>query len=205
MNICVIPAKGTSTRIPGKNIRNFHGRPILARAIEIAQQSGVFDDIIVSTDSELIADVARVCGVRSFMRGPELSETDGHPDVGTQEVTRDVVEKISNALALMVGNPPAMALDYVCCLYATAALAWPHDLVQGLNRMLTIDKWVYVTDHDGKDCGQWYWGKAQWFMDRVPLTNAEFHRLPPNRAVDINTEEDWLLAEKHFAELKGIT
>ena len=74
MKIAVIPARGGSKRIPRKNVRQFCGKPLLAYPIDICLQSGLFKHVIVSTDSEEIAEVARACGAEvPFMRPPELA------------------------------------------------------------------------------------------------------------------------------------
>ena len=69
MKICLIPARGGSKRIPRKNIREFRGKPMIARSISAAQESSCFDQIIVSTDDEEIAEVARAFGAEvPFLR-----------------------------------------------------------------------------------------------------------------------------------------
>ena len=84
MKIAVIPARGGSKRIPRKNIRAFAGKPIIAYSIAAARECGLFDRIIVSTDDEEIAAVARAFGAETpFRRPPELS--DDH--TGTDPVT----------------------------------------------------------------------------------------------------------------------
>ena len=75
MKVAVIPARGGSKRIPRKNIRDFAGKPIIAYSIDCAKQSGLFDRIIVSTDDEEIADVARDFGAEvPFLRPPDLAD-----------------------------------------------------------------------------------------------------------------------------------
>ena len=75
MNICVIPARGGSKRIPRKNIKEFCGKPMIAWSIEAAIESGCFDRIIVSTDDAEIADVAEKFGATiPFMRPAELAD-----------------------------------------------------------------------------------------------------------------------------------
>ena len=72
--VAIITARGGSKRIPGKNIKDFCGKPIIAYSIEAAIQSGLFDEVMVSTDSEEIADVARRYGANvPFMRSAERS------------------------------------------------------------------------------------------------------------------------------------
>jgi CMP-N-acetylneuraminic acid synthetase len=77
--ICVIPARGGSKGIPGKNLIDFGGKPLLAWSIDVALQSGVIDRVIVSTDSEDIAEAARVAGAEvPFIRPPELANDAVH-------------------------------------------------------------------------------------------------------------------------------
>ena len=89
MNICVIPARGGSERIPHKNIKEFNGKPLIAYSIEAAYKSNCFDRVIVSTDDDKIAKIARSYGADvPFFRPDELS--DNH--VGTLPVIKHAVE-----------------------------------------------------------------------------------------------------------------
>ena len=75
MNVAVIPARGWSKRIPKKNIKKFRGKPMIAYSIEAAIKTGIFDDIIVSTDSQEIAEISNEYGARApFIRPDELSD-----------------------------------------------------------------------------------------------------------------------------------
>ena len=79
MNICVIPARGGSKRIPGKNIKKFCGRPIIAYSIDAAIKSGLFKRIIVSTDSNEISKIANKYGAETpFIRPERLSDDFTH-------------------------------------------------------------------------------------------------------------------------------
>ena len=116
MNIAIIPARGGSKRIPRKNIREFCGKPMIAWPIAAAAKSGLFDHIIVTTDDEEIAEVAREAGAQvPFTRPVELS--DDH--AGTTDVVVHALE-----WALGAGWP----VDAACCIYATAAFIAPEDL-----------------------------------------------------------------------------
>ena len=120
MRIAVIPARGGSKRIPGKNIRPFHGKPIIAYSIEAAAESGCFDAIIVSTDDDAIADVARSYGAEvPFKRPPELS----NDTIGTIPVTAHAVRWFEE------NRGP---LDLACCIYATAPFIRAEDIRRGL-------------------------------------------------------------------------
>ncbi len=121
MNACIIPARGGSKRIPKKNIREFCGKPMIVRSIEAAQAAGVFDRIIVTTDSEEIAAIARAYGAEvPFMRPPELS--------GDHALTKAVVIHALNWF-----KEEGVELEYACCLYATAPFVQPNYLNEGLD------------------------------------------------------------------------
>ncbi len=123
MKLAVIPARGGSKRIPRKNIRHFLGKPIIAYSIETALESGLFDEVMVSTDDEEIADVARKYGASiPFMRPEDIA--DDHA------VILDVLKSV---LAWFEDNrnPP----DYVCCIYATAPFIRAADLREAFGRV----------------------------------------------------------------------
>jgi len=108
MNLCVIPARGGSKRIPRKNIKSFLGKPIIAYSIQAAIDSGCFDKVIVSTDDEEIALVARQYGAETpFIRPEELS----NDYAGTLPVVKHAIEWFEDH-----STRPGS----VCCLYATA-------------------------------------------------------------------------------------
>ena len=89
-NICIIPARGGSKRIPRKNIKNFLGKPIIAYSIEAAQKSGLFDEIMVSTDDPKIAETAKKHGAKV----PFLRSTENANDFATlADVLIEVVEQ----------------------------------------------------------------------------------------------------------------
>ena len=192
MNIAIIPARGGSQRIPGKNIRLFHGKPIIAYSIETARASGCFDKIIVSTDSVEIATVAKAYGAKIHNRAKKLAE-DG---VGTQEVTKA-------ALQWWLSSPGTRAPEFACCIYATAPLMSSIDLRAGLAMLHSGEhKYAYSCGPNAEDAGQWYWGRPKAFLQEVPLEgNSARLCLPAERVCDINTEDDWQRAERMFADL----
>ena len=225
--VAVIPARGGSRRIPGKNIREFHGRPMLAWPLRTAIDSGLFDRIIVSTDDDQVADVARNYGAEvPFTRPRELS--DDH--TGTGAVTR-------HALHWLVehGDSP----EHVCCIYPTAAFLQAGDLVAGLQQLQSGD-WDFAfsavpfshpvqraiaMDGQGQvamvdpacagvrsqdlppryhDAGQFYWGTASaWDEHRSVFHARSCAVLLPNwRVQDIDTPDDWRRAELIFHVLQ---
>ena len=113
MKICVIPARGGSKRIPRKNIKLFHNKPMIAWSIRAAKKSKIFDKIIVSTDDEEIAAEAEERGVEvPFMRPKEISDDYTN--------TTDVISH-SCEWALKKKLP----IEMVCCIYATAPFVRP--------------------------------------------------------------------------------
>ena len=114
MNICVIPARGGSKRIPRKNIKEFNGKPIIAYSIEAAFESNCFDQVIVSTDDNEIKVVAKKYGAQvPFVRPDELS----NDYVGTIPVIKHAIEWMEDHNNY---------IENVCCLYATAPVSYTH-------------------------------------------------------------------------------
>ncbi|YCM46044.1 pseudaminic acid cytidylyltransferase [Verrucomicrobiaceae bacterium 227] len=222
MNLAIIPARGGSKRIPGKNIREFRGKPMIAWSILAAQESGCFDRIIVSTDDPEIADVARTWGAETpFVRPPDLSD-DFTPTI---PVLRHAVEAIQSK------SGPKITLG--CCLYATAPFVSPDDLRKGadvlkndplldfafsvtsfpfpIQRALRINSSGLVEmphpEHEltrsqdleehFHDAGQFYWFRPPSLLSHDGFFNASSAPilLPRERVQDIDTEDDWRCAE----------
>ncbi len=223
MRVAVIPARGGSKRIPRKNIKMFCGKPMIVWSIEAALQSGCFDQVLVSTDDQEIAEVALRHGAHvPFMRPPELSDD----YTGTIPVVRHAVEQLI---------AQGMGAQQVCCIYATAPFVTPEDLRRGLLTLESsaADYAFSVTSYafpiqravslDAKgrvemfspdsfntrsqdledayhDAGQFYWGKASaWLEGRIIFgRSAAAVLLPRHRVQDIDTAEDWVRAEWMF-------
>ncbi len=221
--LCIIPARGGSKRIPRKNIRPFLGRPIIAYAIEAAKESGCFDEIMVSTDDEEIAAIAREHGASvPFMRSKE---------------TADDHSNFTDALAevLRCYEARGKVFEYCCCIFPTAALTKAAHLKEGweklqadpalyavvpvlqfgypVQRALKIQETrlhmfqpenYFVRSQDMEkayhDAGQWYWMRADKISGQLRLlapTSAPVV-ISEMDAQDIDNEVDWLLAEvKH--------
>ncbi len=118
-SIAIIPARGGSKRIPRKNIKDFLGKPIIAYSIQAALDSGIFDEVMVSTDDEEIAEVARRYGASvPFMRSEATSN-----DYAT---TADVINEVMKWY-----DDNGSTYDLICCIYATAPFVTPEKLQQG--------------------------------------------------------------------------
>ncbi len=228
MKIAVIPARGSSKRIPRKNIKEFCGKPMIAWSIEAARDSGCFDRIIVSTDDSEIAAVAREYGAETpFIRPPLLS----NDYTGTIPVIAHTVEWLQ-------ANGPAPEL--VCCLYATAPFVTADALNRGLQRLqqddcdyafsvtsfpFPIQRAVRITPGDRvemfqpehfatrsqdleeafHDAGQFYWGRSQAWLEQRPLFSNRSApvMLAREYVQDIDTPEDWSRAEKMFESIRA--
>lgn len=198
--IAIIPARGGSTRIKGKNIRAFHGKPIIAYSIEAAHNSGCFERIFVSTDDPAIAAVAKAYGAKIHQRSRAMSQN----EVGTQEVAQDALRSLISGLK----EPP----KYACVIYPTAPLMLPKDLQAGFELLAERPDnprafhYVYTAGQDGADAGQWYWGWVDAFLTARPLhsnpPNSLRYILPAERVCDVNFEADWQRAEVLYRNLK---
>lgn len=226
--LAVIPARSGSKRIPSKNIRPFLGRPIMAYPIAAALDSGVFSCVLVSTDADAVADVARQSGAEvPFLRPPELSGD----YVPTVDVLLHALSWAENAWG---------PVSSVCCLYPTAAFVTADLIRQGLAvladgnatsvftvarysssilRALTIDEsgglrmmwpeFELTRSQDMPaayyDAGQMYWVDAAALKQERKLytRRAVPVVLPDGRVQDIDTEADWQLAELKYGLLRG--
>jgi pseudaminic acid cytidylyltransferase len=195
MQIAIIPARGGSSRIRGKNKRPFMGRPIVEYSIEAAMTSQLFDEVIVSSDSQEILAIAERMKVRGFERDPYYARD----EVGTQEVAKYVIEQ---ADAAFDARGP---ITRACVIYPTAPLMYLQDLIDAhawLEEM-DADFVMSVAANPLADAAQFYWGKAEAFRTQVPLI-AQWTIMYPidqGRVCDINTEEDWNLAERKYKAL----
>ena len=132
MNILIIPARGGSKRIPRKNIKEFKGKPIIERTINAVKNLNFFQKIIVSTDDKEIAEIASLAGAEiPFLRPKDLSDDFTN--------TRDV---ILHAIGWYESN--SIKFDKVCCLYPTAVLLDPNDLIKGIKLLGLENDQKYV-------------------------------------------------------------
>jgi len=226
MNICIIPARGGSKRIPRKNIKKFNGKPIIAYSIETAIKSNCFNKIIVSTDDEEIATVASDYGADvPFMRPAELSDDYTMP----APVIVHAIEFLKNQGA---------DIDFVCCIYATAPFVQSSDIENGLQQIkhtnadycfsvtsypFPIQRSIRITKENRcemfqpemfnvrsqdleeayHDAGQFYWGKPEaWLQNKSIFTKLSCPYILQRCLVqDIDTAEDWRRAEVMYEVL----
>jgi pseudaminic acid cytidylyltransferase len=228
MKIAVIPARGGSKRIPRKNIRAFAGRPLIAYSIAAALESRLFDHVIVSTDDDEIAEIARRYGAQTpFKRPAELSDD----NAATVPVMKHAVAWVQENM----GTPQA-----ACCIYATApfiqasALCAAYDVLRRnavagyvfsaaaysypIQRAFRIKPdgrvEMFAAEYYGvrsqdletayQDAGQFYWGSpAAYLSERIFFSGDSIaHVLPRHMVQDIDTEDDWRRAELMYAALK---
>lgn len=191
----IIPARGGSRRIPGKNIRPFHGKPIIEYSIQTAARSGLFNHgIWVSTEDATIAGVAWGAGAKVHPRQKHLAED----EVGTQQVARSVASELWPIEGEL---RPAL----ICVIYPCAPLMLEEDLKAGLDALLEPDApYAYSVGPDGKDAGQWYWGLTSALIAGVDLHHPRTRQvvIPAERVCDINTFEDWERAHYLYQAMK---
>lgn len=224
--LCIIPARGGSKRIPRKNIKPFMGKPIIAYSIEAALYSGIFDEVMVSTDDEEIACVARQYGATvPFLRSAETS----NDYATTVDVLLEVVNKYKEQ---------GKVFDTICCLYSTAPFVTSERLKEAssqisenvdacftivqysypIQRSLRINENEYVEmkfpehlksrtqdlEKVYHDAGQFYFVKTEalfqeetvWCKRTAPLILSELE------VQDLDTLTDWQLAEMKYQLLK---
>ena len=134
MKICIIPARGGSKRIPRKNIKVFHGRPMIAWSIEAAQVSREFDNIVVSTDDPEV-EISKVFGAEvPFMRPSELSDD----YTGTVQVISHAISEIEKIWGQQ---------SLICCLYATAPFVQSDDILFCSNSTSKFRRRLYFSSY----------------------------------------------------------
>ena len=220
MKIAIIPARGGSKRIPGKNIRDFLGKPMLHWAIEAARDSGLFEHIVVSTDStEIAAEAVKAGAEVPFMRPAHLA--DDHA------VTRDVINHAIIECTQIYGH-----FDQCCCIYGTSPFLSAEDLSSALHILQTeevpfvfsataypypIQRAFFINQDSSlqmfhpehaktrsqdlipayHDAGMFYWGKSHAFLEKLPMFAGASRPflIPLHRVCDLDTLDDWERAE----------
>ncbi len=222
-NLCIIPARGGSKRIPRKNIKDFLGKPIIAYSIEAALKSELFDEVMVSTDDIEIAQIAKKYGAKvPFMRSEKNSD-----DYAT---TFDVIKEVLLNYELL-----NKTFDYTSCIYACAPFVTPKKLTNTLNllqqenfdcvlpvttfgfpiqRAFRINKKNKTTffhpefsltrsqdlEQSYHDVGQFFWMNTNKCLKKKAIitNNTGSIIVSELEAQDIDNEVDWKLAELKF-------
>lgn len=226
-NLAIIPARGGSKRIPRKNIKDFLGKPIIAYSIEAALQSGMYDEVMVSTDDEEIAAIAKQYGAKvPFLRSEATAN-----DYAT---TADVIIEVLDCYAKM-----DQFFDTFSCIYSTAPfvsadrLREAYGMVKGdVNSVFTCVAYSYPIQRalhivDGKismlqpqylksrsqdleptyhDAGQFYVCTVDAFMETKSLWGDHTAGLVLSEleVQDLDTLTDWTLAEMKYKLTKGV-
>lgn len=228
-NLCIIPARWGSKRIPKKNIRDFHGKPIIAYSIETAIHSKLFDVVMVSTDDSEIADIAKQYGAQvPFLR----SEENANDHATTAAVIKEVINEYSQI---------NQHFDNICCCYPTAPFISSARLHEGLRQLQSpsvssvfpVAEFGYPIlrslkmEDDGRvsmnwpeqlnarsqdlpkayhDAGQWYWMKTTDFLStgKIIGENSYGLQLEAIEVQDIDNEIDWKLAELKYEILQSL-
>jgi N-acylneuraminate cytidylyltransferase len=219
--IAIIPARGGSTRVPLKNIREFHGVPMLSRTIATLKESNCFDRIVVSTDHPEILRIAIESGAEApFVRTEELSKN----TTPTVDVIADAVDilgiKDSDDVCCVYATNPFLRTDSLRLgseivnsrrdfNYVTTVTTFPFPIQRALRIMSTgmmemADPEFMMTHSQDlserfHECAQFWWAKsATWKEKKGMQTKVIGIKLPRWMVQDIDTLEDWQTAEIKF-------
>ena len=224
--IAVIPARGNSKTIPGKNYKKFNGKPIIANTIRKLKESKIFDKIIVSTDSKKIASISKKYGAETPFKRPKFLSNDYAS--GTSVISHSVKFLIKEGYQF----------NYVCCVYATNPFLQISDLKKGFKKIkskkfnyvfsatpyrfpffrsfifsrkkgvkMLFKKNINKRSQDLKeimcDAAQFYWGyKKAWLQEKKIFTkSSDIIVVPAWRYHDLNTLDDWKYAELSYKAL----
>jgi pseudaminic acid cytidylyltransferase len=220
--LAIITARGGSKRIPRKNIKTFLGQPIIKYSIDAAIASGIFDEVMVSTDDQEIANLSIKLGAKvPFMRSKKTSDD--------LTGTADVIEEV-----LLEYMKQEISFKYACCIYPTAPFVTADKLQTGLKMLIDegadaltpVARFSYPIQRalkieDGElvrmwpeyeqsrsqdltpayhDVGQFYWHKVDSFLNRKTKPDYKIIPLliPEMEMQDLDTEEDWKVAEMKY-------
>lgn len=224
-NICIIPARGGSKRIPRKNVRDFLGKPIIAYSIEAALKSGLFEEVMVSTEDAEIAAIAKQCGASvPFMRSADTA----NDFAGTDDVVKEVLREYKKQ---------GREFDVVCCIYATAPFVTVENLKKAYEQIgdtydaaFTMVRYSYPVQralcvrngftgmrepqyYDARsqdlepvfhDAGQFYFMKVNDIDNLLFWTDHTYGlELSELMVQDLDNETDWQLAEMKYKLLNG--
>lgn len=224
--LAIIPARGGSKRIPRKNVKTFMGRPIIAYSICAALDSGLFDEVMVSTDDKEIAAISSGLGAKvPFLRSAATS--------GDGATTRDVMLEVLGDYSRC-----GKEFDRLCCIYPCAPLLTSEILQESYRRFVETDADMLMpvvrysfpvqralkigadglleyreqSEADRRsqdlepmfhDAGVFYWTKVRSYLVGEVWHRA-FYEFPEIRVQDIDSEEDWRLAEVKYRVLNDV-
>ena len=227
-SVAIITARGGSKRIPRKNIKPFLGKPILEYGIEAALQTGLFCEVMVSTDDEEIAQVAKKAGAKvPFMRSEKTSNDFA--------ATADVVGEVIDTYERM-----GMKFERACCIYPTAPFITPDAIKTAMalleqekaDCVIPVVKYSFppqrsVVINNGRlmakwpenmgrrsqdleplyhDCGQFYCLNVESFKKQrvIWMENAVPYIQDDINVQDIDTPDDWEIAEMKYRLLRNM-
>lgn len=223
LSLCIIPARGGSKRIPGKNLKQFIGKPIIAYSIEVALECELFDEVMVSTDDPKIAKISKKYGaIVPFMR----SANNSNDYASTVDVLVEVIDQYHDL---------GKNFDYACCIYPTAPFVTSHKLRDSFSYLKTnqfdtvfpVTSFSYPIQRALKrgrtgrvsmlwpekmnarsqdlktfyhDAGQYYWFRPEIITMQKELWTKNTGSIiyPETEVQDIDTPNDWDIAEMKY-------
>ena len=223
-NLCIIPARGGSKRIPRKNVKPFMGKPIVAYSIENAIATGLFDEIMVSTDDPEIIAVAKQYGASvPFVRSEKTAN-----DYAT---LADVLHEVLNMYA-----DQGKDFDNMCCMLATCPLVKPSYITEAYEKLINSDfisvypivqfsypilrslkmdeqgevsmNWPEYAKTRSQDLAAAYHDSGTFYWHKIALWQTGVRKsagivIEEDLVQDIDTEQDWRMAEMKFQILNG--
>ena len=218
MKIAIIPARGGSKRIPRKNVKDFAGKPMIAWTINVAKESKLFDHVVVSTEDEEISRIATALGAEApFKRPPNLAD-DHTPTVPVVahavRTCKSLGWNLDYVCCLYPCAPFIIVQDLVTAYklmvkrkanFVYPVTEYPHPVQRALRRLPDGKMEFYAPQFEltrtqdlepsYHDTGQFYWGTASAWLDEKKMhTDGLGMPIPKWRAVDIDTEDDWIRA-----------
>ena len=225
-----VPARGGSKRIPGKNVRDFLGKPVLLRVLETLRDSEIFSEIIVSTDSLAIRDAVNSWGFNvPFIRPSELATDEASTAVVAQHAISWFLDNGANSNdSFLLAYPTAVFMSTshlsesfeffrssgadllfsACAFPSNIERAWRKQADQSALPVDRSNQSMRSQQFESSyfDAGQFYWSSAKAWEQRqgdYARVRQVMFEIDPLEAVDINTEEDWVRAERYFRLLRG--
>ena len=225
LNVAIIPCRGGSKRVPGKNIRPLNGKPLIAYAIESAIKSAIFDTVIVSTDSEEIAEIALAHGAEiPFIRGKDLADDFSPVSAATIDALKrtDPDGTLYQNVAQLMANCPLRNTDDILVSYKQF-IESSADSQISVTEYGWLNPWWAMTSDEHNilspvfkermgvrsqdlprlvcPTGAIWWAKASALLAHGTFYAPKYSgwSMPWERAVDIDTEEDWKMAEVLFS------